>query len=223
MSKIKVDTIEGSTGTSITIPSGQTFTVTDGIASSSLPTIPVTKGGTGLTSLGSAGQVVQVNSGGNALEFAAISAGGLKQVVQGTFDSTASTGSHNTMVDTGLTVNITPTSASNKILCFFNANVQPNSGQYSGGLSIVRGSTAIRTGSTGSNRGTAQFWAPSDAYHMNHFTGMVLDSPNTTSQTTYKVQFASGYSGQTVYINRGYGNNNHFDSTSTIIVMEVAV
>lgn len=223
MSKIKVNEIEKASGSGITIPTGTSFTVTDGIATSSLPTIPVTKGGTGLTSLGSAGQVVQVNSGGNALEFAAISAGGLKQVVQGTFDSTASTGSHNTMVDTGLTVNITPTSASNKVLCFFNINCQPNSGQYSGGISIVRGSTAIRTGSTGSNRGTAQFWAPSDAYHMNHFTGMVLDSPNTTSQTTYKVQFASGYSGQTVYINRGYGNNNHFDSTSTIIVMEVAV
>lgn len=223
MSKIKVNEIEKASGSGITIPTGTSFTVTDGIATSSLPTIPVTKGGTGLTSLGSAGQVVQVNSGGNALEFAAISAGGLKQVVQGTFDSAVSTSSHNTMVDTGLTVNITPTSASNKILCFFNANVQPNSGQYSGGLSIIRGSTAIRTASSGSNRGTAQFWAPSDAYHMNHFTGMVLDSPNTTSQTTYKVQFASGYSGQTVYMNRGYGNNNHFDSTSTIIVMEVSV
>ena len=38
-------------------------------SSSRLPTVPVTKGGTGLTSLGSAGQW-QVNSGGNALEFA---------------------------------------------------------------------------------------------------------------------------------------------------------
>ena len=232
MSKIKVNEIEAATGSTVTIPTGQTFTVTDGIpatnlsgtiADARLPTVPVTKGGTGLTSLGSAGQVVQVNSGGNALEFAAISAGGLKQVVQGTFDSAASTSSHNTMVDTGLTVNITPTSSSNKILCFFNANVQMNTGQYSGGLSIVRNSTAIRTANSGNARATAQFWSPSDSYHMNHFTGMVLDSPNTTSQTTYKVQFASGYSGQTVYINRGYANNNHFDSTSTIIVMEVAV
>ena len=96
MSKIKVDTIEGSTGTTITVPSGQTLTVTDGIAATNLsgtisdarlPTVPVAKGGTGLTSLGSAGQAIKVNSGGNALEFAAISAGGLKQFVQGTFDS----------------------------------------------------------------------------------------------------------------------------------------
>jgi len=34
-----------------------------------LPTVPTTKGGTGLTSLGSAGQTLVVNSGGTALEF----------------------------------------------------------------------------------------------------------------------------------------------------------
>ena len=41
-SKIKVDQLEGSTGSTITIPTGQTFTVTDGI--------PVASGGTGLAS-----------------------------------------------------------------------------------------------------------------------------------------------------------------------------
>ena len=34
-----------------------------------LPTVPTTKGGTGLTSIGSADQVLKVNSGGTALEF----------------------------------------------------------------------------------------------------------------------------------------------------------
>ena len=41
-STIKVDKIEGSTGSTVTVPTGQTFTVTDGIA--------VAGGGTGLTS-----------------------------------------------------------------------------------------------------------------------------------------------------------------------------
>ena len=68
-SKIKVDQIEGSSGSTITIPSGQSFILTDGLPSASLPTVPTTKGGTGLTSLGSAGQVIKVNSGGSALEF----------------------------------------------------------------------------------------------------------------------------------------------------------
>ena len=35
-SKIKVDQIEGSTGSSITIPSGQTLTIADGLASSTI-------------------------------------------------------------------------------------------------------------------------------------------------------------------------------------------
>jgi len=152
--------------------------------------------------------------------------GGLVQVVQGTYDSMTSTSSHNTMVDMGLNVNITPSSSSNKVLCFFNVNLQPNGDGYSGGISIVRGSTAIRTGSSGQNRGTAQIWSgegSNNKYHMNHFTGMVLDSPSTTSQTNYKVQFASGYSGQTVYVNRNYSNVNHFDSTCTIVCMEISV
>jgi len=102
MSKIKVDSIEGSTGTTVSLPSGQTLDLSSGtvtlpntsvsnaqlagsidlttkvtgaLPTGNLPTIPVAKGGTGLTSLGSAGQVVQVNSGGSALEFAAASSG----------------------------------------------------------------------------------------------------------------------------------------------------
>jgi len=39
------------------------------LASDRLPTVPTTKGGTGLTSIGSADQVLKVNSGGTALEF----------------------------------------------------------------------------------------------------------------------------------------------------------
>tara|TARA_R100001591_G_scaffold48671_2_gene59450 strand:- start:2220 stop:2981 length:762 start_codon:yes stop_codon:yes gene_type:complete len=82
MSKIKVNEIEKISGSGITIPTGTSFTVTDGIpatnlsgtiADARLPTVPVAKGGTGLTSLGSAGQVVKVNSGASGLEFGTVS------------------------------------------------------------------------------------------------------------------------------------------------------
>jgi len=72
MSKIKVNEIEAQSGSTITIPTGQNLVVTDGLATSSLPTVPVTKGGTGLTSLGTAGQSLKVNSGGTALEFGTV-------------------------------------------------------------------------------------------------------------------------------------------------------
>ena len=48
-STIKVDNLEGSTGSTVTVPTGQTFTVTDGIAIGSLPTITAVKGGTNQT------------------------------------------------------------------------------------------------------------------------------------------------------------------------------
>jgi len=79
-STIKVDKIEGSTGSTITVPTGQTFTVTDGVA--------VAGGGTGLTSyttgdtvyasgataisklgIGTARQGLQTNSGASAPEW----------------------------------------------------------------------------------------------------------------------------------------------------------
>ena len=78
-STIKVDKIEGSSGSTITIPTGQTFTITDGLAASTIgsgtldiarvPTITTAKGGTGLTSIGSANQSLSVNSGASALEY----------------------------------------------------------------------------------------------------------------------------------------------------------
>jgi hypothetical protein len=95
MSKIKVNSIEAATGSTITIPSGQTLDIssttltlpstvvtttgtqtltnkTIGVSQLS-GTLPVANGGTGLTTLGSASQVLRVNSGATALEFAALS------------------------------------------------------------------------------------------------------------------------------------------------------
>ena len=60
-STIKVDKIEGSTGSTVTVPTGQTFTVTDGIAIGNLPTITAVKGGTGQTSF-AAGDILYANS-----------------------------------------------------------------------------------------------------------------------------------------------------------------
>jgi hypothetical protein len=102
MSKIKVNSIEAATGTTITIPSGQTLDISS--TTLTLPstvvtttgtqtltnktigvsqltgTLPVTNGGTGLTTLGSASQVLRVNSGATALEFATVSSGVVKKI-----------------------------------------------------------------------------------------------------------------------------------------------
>ena len=80
-SKIKVDQIAGSSSGTVTIASGTTLNLASGasltgltIASGDLPTIPTTKGGTGLTGIGTAGQALKVNSSGTALEYGSVSA-----------------------------------------------------------------------------------------------------------------------------------------------------
>ena len=92
MSKIKVNEIEKASGSGITVPTGTSFTITDGLAVSSLPTVTVAKGGTNLTSFtagdilyatgsttlaklakGTAGQYLKMNSGASAPEWATLS------------------------------------------------------------------------------------------------------------------------------------------------------
>ena len=104
-SKIEVNQIAAATGSTITLVSGQTLDLSSGtvtlpstalsalnasnltsgtvpsarlsLTSSDLPTVPTTKGGTGLTTIGTANQVLRVNSGATALEFVTSSAGKL--------------------------------------------------------------------------------------------------------------------------------------------------
>ena len=68
-------------------------------------------------SLGSAGQAVKVNAAGNALEFGAISAGKILQVVQASDETQRSTTSQSyTQASNTLSVSLTPSSSSNKVL-----------------------------------------------------------------------------------------------------------
>jgi hypothetical protein len=132
--------------------------------------------------------------------------------------STAST----TYTDiTGLSVSITPTSASNKILVMFTANVA-NIGAY-GRLQLVRGTTAIAVGDAAGSRiqASSQFYdVGGGAQIINAMT--FLDSPATTSATTYKVQISTPSS--TAYVNRSQDDtdaNTRTRTISTITVMEV--
>ena len=89
----------------------------------------------------------------------------------------------------------------------------------------MRGSTAIGIGDqVGSNRqrATNLGWTIS-GYQMVNYDNMFLDSPNTTSSTTYKVQWTDSY-GETAYLNRVFndGDSKYYPtSMSHITVMEV--
>ena len=144
--------------------------------------------------------------------------GGIIQVKQ-TVDNTTETITDTNYNDAGsLSVSITPKFSSSKILIMATTNVQAfrSAQEVSGGLRLVRDSTEIieypyafvlESGTSGNGR---------IFYNTNH-SATYLDSPNTTSAVTYKVQLK-------VY---GTSNSNRLSynqnsSKSTILVMEVS-
>jgi hypothetical protein len=124
--------------------------------------------------------------------------------------ATATSTTSATFQDSGLTLSITPTSASNKILVIVTVNGILRGSVTSGvGLQTVRTSTAISIFEknllyTDSGGGTF-VGAAANAY---------LDSPATTSATTYKVQFRSVNGSNNVTVQNDGSN-------STLVLMEV--
>lgn len=137
-------------------------------------------------------------------------AGNILQVVNATYSTPASSSSV-TYADTGLTASITPTSTSSKILVIVNqAGCGKDTNNTNLGLKLFRGSTELckfehSAGYT--NTATASFIGSCSVCY--------LDSPSSTSSTSYKTQFASLGSVVAVRIQ----DNN---SVSTITLMEVA-
>jgi hypothetical protein len=131
---------------------------------------------------------------------------------------------------TGLTASITPSSASNKILVTWtiNSSCSLSGGESDGTIQLTRNSTAIGIGDASSSRPrVTQFAsATADANRMIVLSGSFLDSPNTTSSTTYGMNFFNGWGGTfTWYLNR---SPSDADSTlgrrtiSTITLMEIS-
>jgi hypothetical protein len=150
------------------------------------------------------------------------------QVIQTVKTDTFTTTSSGFTDITGLSVNITPTSASNRILVLFSTNIGiDTSPAYSGGVRLVRNSTPIFLGTQVGSRtpASAWSWSPDLRYNIYTLSGSFLDSPATTSATTYKLQLVSGYSGSPVNINRD-GSNDDGSFTglvpSQITVMEIS-
>lgn len=156
-------------------------------------------------------------------------AGSVLQVVSATKTDTFST-SGTTFVDiTGISVSITPKAAANKILIIATISIGPDSGAASLTMRFVRDSTVIAIGDAAGNRprGTGNAYCGDSAGDASYVPSAIsfLDSPNTTSATTYKVQ-ANSSTASTVYVNRTDrdANLSGYDArtVSTITVMEIA-
>lgn len=129
---------------------------------------------------------------------------------------------------TGMSITITPSSASNKILFSWNLTYGINGDIAHAYVMAMRDSTNILVADDdGGSRTEATHvlnaYAGSGTHHV--VNGVFLDSPNTTSATTYKLQMKSS-NGSAIYINRSGRDNNAaaYDgrSTSSMCVQEIA-
>jgi len=160
------------------------------------------------------------------------SVGSVIQVVSTTKTDTTSfvSASTNTYVDiTGMSVTITPTSATNKILVMYTVGVSSNANATIH-IRLYRGATSIGQGNASGNRlGDSLIWRPNGNqynYDIGPLSNSFLDSPATTSATTYKLAATLGstYNG-TFYLNRSWSDTDNDYSgrtASTITVMEIA-
>ena len=158
----------------------------------------------------------------------ALTTGKILQVKQTVKTDTFSV-SHGSTVDiTGLSVTITPSSSSNKILVTYDTNVSMQNGSYHAHIFLVRDSTKIYLGDTeGSRTRSSNFVISMNDgnggiyYYPVH--GEFLDSPATTSATTYKIQLLG--QNATMYVNRTQYDGNQSGVNrivSQITVKEVA-
>ena len=153
-------------------------------------------------------------------------AGNVLQVKQSTYTGVFSTSSA-TMVDTGLSVSITPTSSSSKILVTVSLGSFQNGGRLKRAMmNIVRDSTNVLIGDARTGTECTAVVAPrasDDNYAQIPLAFTFLDSPSTTSATTYKAQASRGEDTGTVYLNGNAGADaSSGNAASTIVVMEIA-
>lgn len=153
--------------------------------------------------------------------------GSVLQVVSTAKTDTFTSAANSTWTDiTGMSVSITPTSASSKILII--ATLQGTlfrPGANAVLFRLLRDSTAIGIGDAASSRGRTTFGAAiSSNDSICSTTINYLDSPATTSATTYKLQFWQDTIANPLYINRTVNDNDSASlqrCISTITVMEI--
>ena len=137
--------------------------------------------------------------------------GTVLQIVQASYSAVIVSNSTTTMADTNLTATITPKSSSSKILVSVHQTFSKTDGHINNAVTaqIVRNSTAVHTFAV------ATCYTGSLAAQIQTVSAMYLDSPATTSATTYKTQFANFQANASV----GANTNN---TPATITLMEIS-
>jgi len=143
-----------------------------------------------------------------------IPTGSVLQVVS-SITNTRTTSSSGSYVDTDLSASITPSSSSNKILVIVTYTLASDNTSYAAWSQLVRGSTQIAQ--------RTYYTASANTYTSMSASLSILDSPATTSSTTYKMQIRTdgagniSFNGPTTMSYATGTPTNH----STITLMEI--
>jgi hypothetical protein len=160
--------------------------------------------------VGTNGHVLTADSTeASGVKWAAVAAGGkVLQVVSAKITASASN-STNVMASTGITASITPSATSSKVLILITGAAQKSAANAGSRVNfdLVRGATSIFALNNIGYNNTAV-----EAYQM--FAINYVDSPSTTSSTTYTLNFANGANAASVSVNLG-GNE------SSIVLLEI--
>jgi hypothetical protein len=153
----------------------------------------------------------------------AVALGKIGQCVQTVKTDTTSTSGTSFADISGMSVAITPSATSSKILVFANTNTG-ESINYTGAIQLMRGTTALFIGDASSSRTRASAGGLMPNGRTSQQRNIhYLDSPSSTSALTYKLQWLAE-SGGTLYLNRDAGNADAVYSVmaaSSITAMEV--
>ena len=155
--------------------------------------------------------------------------GGIVQVVQTVKTDSFSTTSTSLVDITGFSVTITPKFTSSKVLVIVNIGMAANSAASATCFALLRGSTNIVSNTSGGFTDTSNCFAAaggggtSDNERKTISPSITfLDSPSTTSATTYKCQMLAGGGGSNTGFFNQWGTNTDQAAVSTITAMEVS-
>ena len=146
--------------------------------------------------------------------------------VQSAFKSdTDSTTSTSDVAISGLSLTLTPASTSSKVLVQFDVGTMGNHGSAHMFYTVYRsigggGYSAIGVGTGGSSYNYAAGTYASSSNNYDAVGHCFLDSPNTTSEITYKLYFRGSSGSYTYYINRR-ASDDLFRASTSLICTEI--
>jgi len=163
-------------------------------------------------------------------EFADAGGGKVNQVIQTVKTDTFSSSSGSFTDITGMSATITPSASDSKVLVMVNINVASTYRDRWVALQLLRGSTNIYLGDAASSRTRASsfyvfFDATGKDTNIYERTMIFLDSPSTTSSTTYKLQGKTQTSDSPSFVVNRSGGDTDADyggrTASSITLMEI--